>query len=326
MNLSRLKKIELREVWKHEASDFTNWLAQEENLRLLADEIGFDIKLLQTEASVGSFNVDILAEEENTGKKIIIENQLETTNHDHLGKIITYASGYDAGTIVWVVEDVREEHRRAVDWLNEHTDEDTEFYLVKIEVWQIENSPLAPKFEIVSKPNDWAKTVKESTGSGELTETKVKQLEFWNSLREFARQYNNSLRFQKSSPQHWLNMTIGSSDAHVALTINSQQNLFAVELYISDSKELYAELFKYKENVERELSEIVEWMPLPDKKASRIKVSHQGDFEDKKSWETYFVWLLEVTKKFKTVFSPLIQEIERKMEKEKMIKENVKPF
>jgi len=326
MNLSRLKKVELREVWKHEASDFTNWLAQAENLLLLADEIGFDIKLVQTEAAVGSFNVDILAEEENTGKKIIIENQLETTNHDHLGKIITYASGYDAGMIIWVVEDVREEHRRAVDWLNEHTDEDIEFYLIKIEVWQIENSPLAPKFEIISKPNDWAKTVKESTGGGELTETKVKQLEFWNSLREFAKQNNSGLRFQKASPQHWLSMSIGSSDAHIALTINSQQNLFGVELYIPDNKDLYVELFKHKDEIDAKLGEKVEWMPLPEKKASRIKVSYQGNFEDKKNWEIYFAWLLGVTKKFKTVFPPLKQEIERKMEKEKMIKENIKPF
>src|SRR3989338_11602866 len=111
-NLGKLKKVELREAWRHEASNFTNWLAEDENLSLLGDEIGFDIKLVQTEAAVGSFNVDILAEEENTGKKIIIENQLETTNHDHLGKIITYASGYDAKVIVWVVKDVRDEHIR----------------------------------------------------------------------------------------------------------------------------------------------------------------------------------------------------------------------
>ncbi len=113
--LGQLKRIELREGWKHEALDFTRWLSQEENLRLLSDEIGFDIKLIQIEAAVGGFNVDILAEEENTGRKIIIENQLEVTNHDHLGKLITYASGYDAKVIIWIVKDVREEHRQAID-------------------------------------------------------------------------------------------------------------------------------------------------------------------------------------------------------------------
>lgn len=302
MGLAKLKKVELREAWKHEAIDFTRWLAEEPNLRLLADEIGFDIKLVQTEAAVGNFNVDILAEEENTGRKIIIENQLEITNHDHLGKLITYASGYDAGVIVWVVKDVREEHRQAVDWLNEHTDETIEFYLVKIEVWQIEDSPLAPKFEIISKPNDWAKTVKESVGRGEVTETKLKQLEFWNMLRDYAKEQNARIRFQKAYPQHWTNISIGSSDAHMAFTIRSKENLFGVELYISDNKDLYAHLFQNKEAIEQELSESLEWMELPEKKASRIRISYPGDFNDQTKWETYFGWILGVAEKFQTVF------------------------
>src|SRR5205085_4728442 len=123
-----------------EALDFTNWLAQKENLEALGEEIGVDIKLIKTEANVGKFNVDILAEEENSERKIIIENQLEDTNHDHLGKIITYASGYDAEIIVWIVESTREEHIRAIDWLNEHTDEDIDFFLIKMEIWKISDS------------------------------------------------------------------------------------------------------------------------------------------------------------------------------------------
>jgi hypothetical protein len=302
MNLSRLKKVDLRDAWKHEAIDFTRWLAEESNLRLLADEVGFDIKLVRTEAAVGNFNVDILAEEENTGRKIIIENQLEVTNHDHLGKLITYASGYDAGVIIWVVKDVREEHRQAIDWLNEHTDEEIEFYLVKIEVYQIENSPLAPKFEIVSKPNDWAKAVKESVGRGEVTETKLKQLEFWNMLRDYAKERNAPIRFQKAYPQHWTNISIGSSDAHMAFTIRSKEGIFGVEIYISDNKDLYAQLFQNKEAIERDLGENLEWMELPEKKASRIRISLPGDFNDQAKWETYFSWILGVAEKFQSVF------------------------
>jgi len=117
MKLEKLKKIDLRKAWNHEATDFTNWLAENENLSLLSNEIGIDINLTQTEASVGKFSVDILAEEENTGRKIIIENQLETTNHDHLGKVITYASGYDAEIMIWIVKDVRNKQKQAVNWL-----------------------------------------------------------------------------------------------------------------------------------------------------------------------------------------------------------------
>lgn len=110
--ISKLKKVDLRTAWSHEALDFTQWLSLEDNLSLLGEEVGISIKLLQTEANVGRYNVDILAEEENSGRKIIIENQLEDTNHDHLGKIVTYASGYDAEIIIWIVKDYREEHKR----------------------------------------------------------------------------------------------------------------------------------------------------------------------------------------------------------------------
>ena len=300
--LGKLKKVELREGWRHEANDFTKWLALEENLRLLGDEIGFDLKLVQTEASVGSFNVDILAEEENTGHKIIIENQLEMTNHDHLGKLVTYASGYDAKIIIWVVKDVREEHRQAVDWLNEHTDEDIEFYLLRIELWQIGESPFAPKFEIISKPNDWTKTVRGSVESKDLTDTKIKQLEFWNSLKDYAKINYPKIRLQKCRPQHWTDVSMGSSQAHICLSINSRENIFATEIWIGDNKDFFHNLAEQKEKIESDLGEKLEWMELPEKKASRIKVSTDGSLGQENKWEEYFEWLLQETEKFQKTF------------------------
>lgn len=306
-NLGKLKKVELREAWKHEANNFTQWLAQEENLALLGDGIGIDLNLIQTEASVGSFYVDILAEEENTGRKIIIENQLEITNHDHLGKIITYASGYDAGVIIWVVKDAREEHRQAIDWLNEHTDEGVEFYLIQIELWQIENSPFAPKFEIISKPNDWAKAVRSSTDAGELSGIKVKQLEFWSNFKDFAKLRQTKLHLRKVYPQHWTDISIGSSDAHLALTINSPKNAFGVELYIPDSKDLYHKLYNRKAQIEVDLGENLEWMELPEKKASRLRILKEGEFDNESKWEDYFDWLLSMAEKFHRVLPKYIK-------------------
>jgi hypothetical protein len=128
MKLGKLKMIDLREQWKHEALDFTRWLAESENLVELGNEIGLDIKLIQTEAGVGCFSADILAEDETTGRKIVIENQLEKTDHSHLGQILTYAAGHEAEYIIWIVKDARDEHRQAVDWLNEHTDEKINFF------------------------------------------------------------------------------------------------------------------------------------------------------------------------------------------------------
>ncbi len=309
MALGTLKKIDLRAEWKHEANDFTRWLAQEENLSVLANEIGFELKLTQAEAAVGDFSADILAEEVNTGRKIIIENQLERTDHSHLGQIITYASGYGAEVVVWVVKDVREEHRQAIDWLNNHTDDTIEFYLVKIELWQIAESPYAPKFDVVCKPNDWAKTVKEATtGSQELTEIKLKQLEFWTQFKEYARQRSPKLRLQKPYPQHWANVSIGYSDAYLALTVNSREGAFGVELYIPDNKALYEQLFARRTDIERDLGETAVWMPLPEKKASRIKVTSTGNFDRKDRWEECFSWMLRETETFQSVFPKYVKD------------------
>ena len=191
--LSKLTKLDLREVWKHEALDFTNWLAEKENLEALSDAVGVDIKLIQTEASVGKFNVDILAEEDLTGRKIIIENQLEATDHDHLGKIITYASGHNAEIIIWIVKDTRDEHQKAIEWLNDHTDEDISFFLIRIELWKIDDSKPAPKFEIVVSPNEWAKAIKSTPVNKDLTDTKLQQLDFWDKFKNFFKKSSNTL-------------------------------------------------------------------------------------------------------------------------------------
>jgi hypothetical protein len=307
--LGKLVKVDLREAWKHEALDFTKWLALEENLDLLSEQIGFDIKLVQTEARVGSFNVDILAVEENTDNKIIIENQLEVSNHDHLGKLITYASGYDAKVIIWVVKDVREEHRSAIEWLNENTIEDIGFYLLKIEAYKIGDSLPAPKFEIICKPNEWARTVKENTDSGELGERNLKQLEYWDNFKNFCKQNNTTLRFQKSQPRHWTNISIGSSECKISLTVLFRDNLVGCEFYVRDNKDIYFSLLEKKDEIEKALNMKLEWMELPEKKASRIKIQKEFNLSNKDSLEKSYEWLQEVAEKFKTVFEKQISQI-----------------
>jgi len=305
VKLGKLEKGDLRKVWLHEAIGFTNWLALDENLKLLSDEIGIDIKLLQTEALVGKFIADILAEEENTGRKVIIENQLEATNHDHLGKIITYASGYDAEIIIWIVESTREEHVRAIDWLNEHTDEDIDFFLIKMEIWKIGDSPYAPKFQVISQPNDWAKAVKESTSHAELNENRIQKLDFWSKFKEYALNKKTKLKLRKPRPQHWYDISIGSSNAHVALTINSVDDIVTCELYIPHAKELFSSLYADREKIEAELGEKPDWMELPERKASRIRIAHSADTDNSEKWDEYFAWLLQEAEKFQKVFSKI---------------------
>lgn len=305
MKLGKLARVDLREYWKHEAFDFTQWLSEQENIELLSDEIGIGIQVLQTEASVGRFNVDILAEEENTGRKIIIENQLEMTDHGHLGQLITYAAGLDAEFIVWIVRDVREEHQQAVDWLNEHTDEQINFFLVAIELWQIENSPPAPKFNVISKPNEWKRAVHSSAQDGDLTDTKTRQLEFWQQLKEFAATSHPELKLRTPRPRHYFNIIIGRSYCHIALVVDSLKDKVRCELYIPDSKELYRTFLSCKTEIEADLdiTEPLEWMELPGKQASRIRATNGFRFADATTWEDAIRWLIETTIQFARVFS-----------------------
>jgi len=309
-SLGKLEKMDLRHIWNHEAIDFTHWLAREENLTLLSDEVGIDIKLIKTEANVGNFNVDILAEEENTGRKVIIENQLETTDHDHLGKIITYASGHDAEIVIWIVKEVRDEHKQAVDWLNEHTDEKINFFIIKMELWKIGDSLPAPKFYIRSQPNDWAKAIKKSTSS-EPSATQLLQLEFWNKFIEYAGQHNTVLRLRSARPQHWYEVAVGSAKARISFTVNTQERIIGCEIYIPQNKELFKSLELKKEEIEKELGTTIEWMELESKKASRIKLSYNSDMNDTDNWESCFEWMHKWGEKFHNVFSNHIKSIEK---------------
>jgi len=161
--LDKLASIDdIRSIWRLE-TDFTKWLAEGKNLKVLSDAVGFSIILMEQESSVGNFRVDLYATTEFSDKKIIIENQLENTNHDHFGKLLTYAACKSADYIIWIVKKAREEHRQAIAWLNQHTDEETNFFLIEIEVWKIGDSLPAPKFNIVEQPNNWGKVIKTST-------------------------------------------------------------------------------------------------------------------------------------------------------------------
>ena len=152
-NLAKIERVDLREAWPNEARDFTPWLA--ENIAELGEALGMDLELQEREAAVGGYSLDVLATDLNQNRPVIIENQLETTNHTHLGQLLTYAAGYDANVIVWLTREFRDEHRQALDWLNQRTGEDTQFFGVVVELLRIGNSPYAPYFKLVATPNKW---------------------------------------------------------------------------------------------------------------------------------------------------------------------------
>src|SRR5215510_12155532 len=212
--LGRLQKVDLREAWASESSDFTPWLAQEENLKLLGDTIGIELELESQEKNVGPFRADLLCKDTATDAWVLIENQLERTDHSHLGQLLTYAAGLDAVTIVWVAERFTDEHRAALDWLNERTDEKINFFGLEVELWRIGDSPVGPKFNIVCKPNDWTRSIQKAA-EGELSEHKQMQFKFWTAFRNFMEEKQSSVRCQKPNPLHWMTHGIGKTGFHM---------------------------------------------------------------------------------------------------------------
>lgn len=305
--LGRLMPVSLREVWAHEALDFTQWLAKPANLEQLGEALGIELFEAETEVSVGRFFVDILATDD-SGRKVVIENQLAATDHDHLGKTITYAAGLGAQVIVWIAETAKEEHQQAVEWLNENTTSDVHIFLVQLEAWRIGDSLPAPRFNAIAKPNDWTKDVRQSVATAtQMSEVNIRQREFYEKVREYGVTHASHIRrWQTPKPQHWFDVSIGTSQAHVSLTTNSLEKRVAVEVHIPNNKQLFASLLSQREAIEMQLGMTLDWRELPERKACRIVVEHPGDSADPDQQPELVKWIVATADGFSRVFPAFI--------------------
>lgn len=310
--LGKLQRINLREAWKHEATEFTPWLAHEDNLDLLAKTLGLvELELVGTEHWVGDFKLDVLCSDDEG--QVIIENQLEKTNHSHLGQILTYAAGVGARKVIWLAESFRAEHVAALDFLNQHTTEELNFFAVEVELWRIGDSPMAPSFNVVVKPNDWTKTSRESAKAATTTTpTKQRQLKFWTEWAAWLQAKGSTLRTQKPLPQHWTNMALGRAGLHLAATVNSKESRLGMEVYIghANSKSMFKQLQAQQAGIEEALKVKLQWNELPDGHACRIlHVRPESPLEDELQWPAYFAWLEDAALRMSTVFRPLVKAL-----------------
>ena len=308
--LGKLTQIDVREVWPHEARDFSAWLAKPENLSQLSKELGIEIELIGTEADIGRFRIDILGQESSTGNKIIIENQLESTNHDHLGKVITYAAGLDAKYLIWIVEKVLPEHLKAVEWLNEHLDDDINCFLLKIEVWKIGNSEAAPRFEIVAARNDWASNLKKSVNVSELSESKLMQLSFWDAFSSWTKKTDPHFRTQKPGPKNWTNFGMGTTLVHTYVSLNSREQRLSVGLWIPKDRDFQEYLKLNKEAIESVLGFEISFWEAPTASGLNVK-KFMADINDESKFDENFNWIYETVIVFRKVFSPYIDKYKK---------------
>ena len=311
--LGTLEKVDLREVWESENEDFTPWLAREENINKLGQKIGLDLEVEAQEKRVGKFRADILCKDINTDNWVLIENQLEKTNHGHLGQLLTYATGLDAVTIVWVAATFNEEHKATLDWLNKITDENYNFFGLEIELYKIEDSKIAPKFNLVCQPDNWSQSISREAKrieQGEVSETKLKQYKFWTELGKELQAADTPLKLQKVYPQHWTNIAVGKTGVHLGATFNTQQERVSAQLYIIKNKNWFKELESQKDIIEKELGEKLSWQLLPEKAASRIALYRSNsDIENTDDWKDMLKWLVLKLEKLRIVFSPRLKNL-----------------
>ena len=311
--LGRLEGVNLRDYWEREDTEFTPWLAQEENIVLLGDTIGLELEVQEQEASVGPFRADILCRNAGDNSLVLIENQLEVTDHKHLGQLFTYAAGLDAVTVIWIAKQFTEEHRAALDWLNRITHDHFHFFGVEIELYRINTSPPAPRFSIVSKPNDWVKSATESIRNpGAYTPGQKLQMGYWKALGEYMRAQDSPRKPPTPYPSNWMGYGIGRVGFGLLIFINIRDGRVVVGLFVDgqDAIAHYHLLQAEQAAIESELGYTLEWEEKPGAKNSSITIRLDGDTRDESQWPQFFEWTLEKMNDFDRVFRSRIKELD----------------
>jgi len=306
-----LKHLDLRTLWPHEALEFTPWLAR--NLDVLSETLGMDLELRRQEAPVGSFSLDLLAHDLGSDRVVIIENQIEQTNHDHLGKLLTYAAGYDAAVAVWIAASFREEHRQALDWLNQRSDTSTQFFGIVVDAIQIDNSRPACSLRLVSFPNDWQKKVA-SRAADELSPRAEAYREFFQKLIDTLREKHNFTKARAAQLNNWYNFASGISRISYGLSFSTGGRV-RTEVYIDRgdqaiNKLIFDQLMAQRSQIDAEYGDLLSWERLDDRRACRVACYREASIDDPLLDQAELLeWSVDHLLKFKAVFGPRLNEI-----------------
>ncbi len=315
IELGAFERVDLRDIWADEARDFTPWLAEEQNLAALGKSLGIDLELVAMEQGVGRYSADILCSD-GEGNNVVIENQLNATDHSHVGQLITYAAGLHATKMIWIASNFTDEHRAAIDWLNDSTNEHISFFGLEIELWRIGSSSVAPKFNIVCQPNKWTKFVTRTAkqlSDGTLSETALKQLEYWTVFNDLLRDKGSIIKPRLPQPDQYMFFGVGRTGFRIGGTLLTSDKCARVEIQMyDDHADEYFELLEDKKvEIEESLGFALEWMPLPEKKTCRITFTLGNvDPLNPDERDRCCLWMKEHLEKFKTVFQPIIRDFD----------------
>jgi len=306
MELGRLERVPLRECWEREDTGFTPWLASEDNIAVLGEAIGYELEVQQEEANVGPFRADILCKDTASDELVIIENQLERTDHTHLGQTLVYAAGLDAVTVIWIAERFTEEHRATLDWLNRITDESFSFFGLEIEVWRIGTSAPAPKFNLVAKPNNWSKSVKEAAKAGQHSPADASRIAYWASFGKYLEEQGSRFKSPKPYPSNWMGYGVGRSGAGLTIIRNQGQAYVYVQTDNWAHPTWFQKLEAQREDIESELGFSLDWDARRDKKYSSIGVQLEIDASDKANWPRLHAWMMSKMDAIESAMRPRV--------------------
>ena len=296
IRIGTLERVPLREVWKNEERDFSKWLATAEGMRLLGDAVGFEIEPVETESNVGRYSLDILAKVAGSEQVVVIENQIEDSNHDHLGKLLTYAAGKNASCAIWIVRNARDEHRRAVEFLNETTKSSIGYFLLEIEAWRIGDSPAAPKFNVVESPNAWAREMTVEPGMSPVCQT---YLRFWTAFAEHANAdatFMKVFNVRKPQGQTWMDFAIGRSGIWLSASVSDMHERIRVSLVIAPRYELRQTVLDSKDEIAKAMG-----APVAENNGDMRTLNISRDFRisDESKWEEAFSWCCRMLLKYR---------------------------
>lgn len=321
VELGQLEPVDLRLIFPNEATAFTPWLAEEKNLALLGETIGLELELAAQEKDVGPFRADILCKSTETDEWVVVENQIEKTNHTHLGQILTYAAGLDAVTIVWIAASFTDEHVAALNWLNNNTPNRISFFGLEIELFRIGNSPVAPKFNIRSQPNSFVKGVRTPPGlGGSLSEMEQLQQRFWTGFYEYMEKSKSPVKCRKPGPRQSMVHPIGKAGFHISSKLSSGKSghegpEVRVTLIVNGQKR-FAALKEHREQIDHALGEDLIWENPDGQKRCRIYRRKLWDFTDEDTWPEIKNWLKSNVEQFQKILVPIIQGLNHSALKE----------
>ncbi|WP_122091099.1 DUF4268 domain-containing protein [Halalkalicoccus subterraneus] len=302
-----LEPQDVREYWADEARQFTPWLAteiQSEDTSYLEDVLELDLEVIEVEKRVGKYSVDILARVEGDGRNVVIENQLTTSDHDHLGKAIAYAAGVDADIIVWIAPQFNDEHSDAIQWLNDNSRERIDLFAIRLEVWKIGDSDPAVRFNPAEQPSEWKERARRA--KNELSEQEERREEFWIAFRDRIEEDETPLQPRKPSPRLYYSNPIGKSGFHLSFVFNTTEDERYISLIIEDDEETYWQLEAEREQIEDEIGESLVWIE-PEKTRggnmrSQLQLRTNGTLADRDMWEDHIGWFLTYGERFYNVF------------------------